>query len=205
MNCLSVPPMSSRAWTQRTDWGPTTELGEAYDLVVVGGGLSGLAAAYFFQEKHGRDKKVLILDNHDDFGGHAKRNEHTIDGDLRITYGGSQSLVEPSHASEVVLNLLRDIGVDLERFETAYDVDFYRRHKLGAVTYFNREIFGEDKVVEHPYCNYPNYLEGLHAGRLSNEEAARQASTSLGDSSITLKPMCSNNGNTSESGIGRSG
>ena len=45
-----------------------------------------------------------------------------------------------------------------------------------AVTYFNKEVFGEDKVVRHPYCNYPNYVEGLLGVRkLSNEEAARQA------------------------------
>ena len=80
----------SRAWTEQTDWGPTTNLSETYDLVVVGGGLSGLAAAYFYQQEHGRDKKVLILDNHDDFGGHAKRNEHTINGDIRLGEGGSE-------------------------------------------------------------------------------------------------------------------
>ena len=62
----------ARAWAQRSDWGHTTVLKESYDLVVVGGGLSGLSAAYFYQQLHGRDKKVLILDNHDDFGGHAK-------------------------------------------------------------------------------------------------------------------------------------
>ena len=77
----------SQALTKKIDWGPTTDLKEEYDLVVVGGGLSGLSAAYFYQQKHGRDKKVLILDNHDDFGGHAKRNEHTIDGFTRISYG----------------------------------------------------------------------------------------------------------------------
>ena len=165
----------SRAWTPHSEWGPTTDLSEEYDLVVVGGGLSGLAAAYFYQQEYGKDKKVLILDNHDDFGGHAKRNEHTIDGNTRITYGGSQTLVDPKDGSKVVLALFKDIGVDLDRFETAYDVDFCRRNNLGAVTYFNREVFGEDKVVEHPYCNYPNYVEGLRGAKLSNEEAARQA------------------------------
>ena len=165
----------SRAWAGRSDWGPTTKLPETYDLVVVGGGLSGLAAAYFYQQKHGRDKKVLILDNHDDFGGHAKRNEHTIDGTTCITYGGSQTLVEPNQAHRIVLNLLEDIGVDLGRFKTAYDTGFFKRNNLGAVTYFNKAVFGEDKVVRHPYCNYPNYVEGLQATKLSNEEAAKQA------------------------------
>ena len=80
------------AWQQASDWGSTTDLEQDFDLVVVGGGLSGLAAAYFYQQKHGKDKKVLILDNHDDFGGHAKRNEHNIGGQTLIGYGGSQSL-----------------------------------------------------------------------------------------------------------------
>ena len=165
----------SQALTKKTDWGPTTDLKEEYDLVVVGGGLSGLSAAYFYQQEHGRDKKVLILDNHDDFGGHAKRNEHTIGRDTRISYGGSQSLVQPNHAHEIVRNLLEDIGIDLDRFKTAYDTDFFKRHNLGAVTYFNKRIFGEDKVVKHPYCNYPNYVEGLQGAKLSSKEAAQQA------------------------------
>ncbi len=179
----------SRAWTQRSEWGPTTDLKEEYDLVVVGGGLSGLAVAYFYQQKHGKDKKVLILDNHDDFGGHAQRNEHTINGNTRITYGGSQTLVDPSDGSAVVLDLFRDIGVDLERFKAAYDFDFYRRNKLGAVTYFNKEIFGEDKVVKHPYCNYPNYVEGLQGTKLSNEEAARQAPLSASGKEQLLRVL----------------
>ena len=165
----------NRAWTRQTDWGSTTDLKEEYDLVVVGGGISGLSAAYFYQQQHGRDKKVLILDNHDDFGGHAKRNEHTINGFTRISYGGSQSLVQPNHAHEIVRKLLEDIGVNLDRFKTAYDTDFFKRHNLGAVTYFNKKVFGEDKVVQHPYCNYPNYVEGLQSAKLSSKEAAQQA------------------------------
>jgi spermidine dehydrogenase len=165
----------SRAFDEKSDWGPTTDLKEEYDLVVVGGGLSGLSAAYFYQKVHGRDKKVLILDNHDDFGGHARRNEHTIDGATLVGYGGSQTLVNPHEGGETVLGLLRDIGIDLDRFKTAYDGGFYKRNNLGAVTYFNKETFGEDKVVKHPYCNYPNFVEGLQGAKLSNEEAAQQA------------------------------
>jgi spermidine dehydrogenase len=165
----------SRAWNGKSDWGPTTKLTETYDLVVVGGGISGLAAAYFYQQKHGTNKKILILDNHDDFGGHAKRNEHTIDGDTRISYGGSQTLVDPRRADKIVLSLLEDIGVDVPRFKTAYDIDFFKRNDLGSVTYFNKDVFGEDKVVQHPYCNYPNYIEGIQGAKISNEEAVRQA------------------------------
>ena len=165
----------ARAWAGRSDWGPSTKLAESYDLVVVGGGISGLAAAFLFQQKHGSDRKILILDNHDDFGGHAKRNEHSIGGSNIISYGGSQTLVEPKHASSVVIDVLTAIGVDLELFETAYDMEFFKQHGLGGVTYFNEEVFGVDKVVNHPFCNYPNYVEGLQAPLLSHEEAAQQA------------------------------
>lgn len=172
----SNPHAHAKAWTGKSDWGPTTQSNDVYDLIVVGGGLSGLSAAYFYQQKHGKDKKVLILDNHDDFGGHAKRNEHTIDGKLRLGYGGSQSIVEPKHSSKAVHNLLQDIGVDVSRFDNAYDKDFYKRNNLGAVTYFNKAEFGQDKIVKHPYCNYPNYIEGLiQRSKLSNEAAAQQA------------------------------
>ena len=166
----------ARAWSKKSDWGPSTKLDESYDLVVVGGGISGLSAAHFYQQKHGTDKRVLILDNHDDFGGHSKRNEHTVGGKTLITYGGSQTIVEPKHGSRVVHALLEDIGVDIERFDTAYDRSFFNRNHLGAVTYFNKEVFGEDKVVRHPFCNYPNYIEGMvMGGKLTNEEAAQQA------------------------------
>ena len=164
----------SRAWDKKSDWGPTTDLKEGYDLIVVGGGISGLSAAFFYQQEHGRDKNVLILDNHDDFGGHAKRNEHTVAGDMRLIYGGSQTLVSPHARSETVLKLLNDIGVNLDRFKTAYDVDFFRKNNLGAVTYFNKEKFGEDKVVKHPFCDYPWFVEGLQRPKLSHEEAVKQ-------------------------------
>ena len=165
----------SRALDKKTDWGAPAVLKETYDLVVVGCGLSGLAAAYFYQKTHGTDKKVLILDNHDDFGGHAKRNEHHINGQTVLGYGGSQSLVNTQHAGRPVLSLLKDIGVDLDRFKTAYDFTFHKRNRLEAVTYFNNRTFGEDKIVRHPYCNYPNFVVGLPQPALSHQEAAQLA------------------------------
>src|SRR5204863_8704267 len=53
-----------RFWTGGTQ---PTATNESYDLVVVGGGISGLAAAYFFRAKT-PSARILILDNHDDFG-----------------------------------------------------------------------------------------------------------------------------------------
>jgi spermidine dehydrogenase len=95
---------------------------ESYDLAVVGGGISGLAAAWFFRRAAGPDARILILDNHDDFGGHAKRNEFTLDRRLMIGYGGSQSIQSPRTLySDVARGLLRDLGVDIGRFDSAFD------------------------------------------------------------------------------------
>src|SRR6185295_12854926 len=87
---------------------------ERYDLVVVGGGISGLAAAHFYRRARPQ-ARILVLDNHDDFGGHAKRNEFTVGGRLLIGYGGSQSIDHPnSWWNETAKGLLRDLGVDLK-------------------------------------------------------------------------------------------
>ena len=179
----------ARAWNKGNDWGPTSDLREEYDLVVVGGGVSGLASAYFYQQEHGRDKKILILDNHDDFGGHAKRNEHDVDGNLLIGEGGSETIEQTRDLSGVVLNLLDDLGLNLDRFKMTYDSSFFKRHGLGAATYFNEKVFGEDKVVKHPYGDYPGFMEGLLKSTLSYEQAVAQAPLSKTGKQQLLRVM----------------
>lgn len=122
---------------------------DTVDLVVVGGGISGLAAAWFWRRRHGEDARILILDNHDDFGGHARRNEFTAPGGrMLIGYGGSESLEAPrANFSPVVNDLMGALGVHLERFETAFDQSLYDNLSLTAGTFFNREDFGDDRLV----------------------------------------------------------
>jgi spermidine dehydrogenase len=121
---------------------------EAYDLVVVGGGISGLAAAFFYRRAAGPSARILILDNHDDFGGHAKRNEFTRDGRFLIGYGGSESIDSPqTQYSDVAKALLRELGVDVTRFETAFDRTFYSSLGLARGLFFAREAFGRDTLV----------------------------------------------------------
>jgi spermidine dehydrogenase len=164
----------ARAWQNDFSAGSIMDTTESYDLVIVGAGLSGLAAAFFYRQAHGPDKKILILDNHDDFGGHAKRNEHNVDGRQLITYGGSQTLVEPHNAGPEIKTLFEGIGIDLKRFDTAFDLSFFGEHGLGATTYFNEPTFGRNTLVRHPFCNYYNYIEGLPGAALSDEQAVAQ-------------------------------
>jgi len=126
------------------------ETGETYDLVVVGGGISGLSAAHFFRRQvGGPDSRVLVLDNHDDFGGHAKRNEFRHDGRLYLCNGGTLNVEAPSQYSPVAAGLLWDLGIDRTRYWNG-TADVRRRYaELGLTRgyFFDREHFGEDRLV----------------------------------------------------------
>ncbi|STA74727.1 spermidine dehydrogenase [Campylobacter lari] len=121
---------------------------QEYDLVVVGAGISGLAAACFYQNKFGKDKKILILDNHDDFGGHARRNEIELEDSTILSYGGSETFQSPKALySKEVVDLLSSLGVDIDELAKRFDVNFYPDLKLSRGVYFSKAEFGVDKVV----------------------------------------------------------
>jgi spermidine dehydrogenase len=124
-------------------------IGESYDLVVVGGGIAGLSAAYFWHKRRPGDT-ILIIDNHDDFGGHAKRNEFRLDGKLILGYGGSESFQSPhSEWRPLALQLIRELGITLDNFEKdwIFHRTLYPDLGLSRAVWFNREDFGQDKLV----------------------------------------------------------
>ncbi len=126
-------------------WRPTGPA-EDYDLVIVGAGISGLAAAHLYLEAQPR-ARILLLDNHDDFGGHAKRNEFAHEKGLRIGYGGTESIDTPSAYDAVSLAVLEDIGVHTERFYDYYDQSLYGKLGLDVAIAFDGLNFSERQVV----------------------------------------------------------
>jgi spermidine dehydrogenase len=131
-----------RTWPE-----PAQQTDSTYDLIIVGGGISGLSAAHFFRKHAGRRARILVLDNHDDFGGHAKRNELTAGYRTVLGHGGSQSLESPSLYSDVAKGVLSDLGIDVQRFYDAFHMKLYASFGLGQGVYFDRDTYGVDRLV----------------------------------------------------------
>jgi spermidine dehydrogenase len=123
-----------------------SEINEEYDLVIVGGGISGLAAAHFYRTALGSEQRILILENHDDFGGHAKRNEFQHAGRTYIGYGGTMAIATPYPYSYTAKALINELGIDVSRNSSIRnrELDQYGLHQA---TFFDQEHFLEDRLV----------------------------------------------------------
>jgi spermidine dehydrogenase len=123
------------------------DTGESYDLVIVGGGLSGLAAAHYFRKAAGDQARVLILENHDDFGGHAKRNEFRAGDRTILGFGGTYSIESPAPYSAVARALIEELGIDVPSYPKYVSKDLYRSLGMKPHIFFDHETFGADKLV----------------------------------------------------------
>lgn len=130
--------------------GAAEDTGEVYDLVVVGGGLSGLAAAHFFRKAEGASASILVLDNHDDFGGHAKRNELRHGTRTLIGYGGTFAIDSPAPYSAVAKGLVAELGIDVSRSARVLDRKLYPSLGLRPALFFDKETFGADRLLPDP-------------------------------------------------------
>jgi len=129
-------------------WPPADAHVEDYDLIIVGAGISGLAAAHFYRAKTSPQTRILILDNHDDFGGHAKRNEFHLSGELHLMNGGTLDIDSPRPYGPIPAALLSTLGIDVERLaKTTQHPKFYEQRGLKAAAFFDQETFGADKLV----------------------------------------------------------
>jgi len=171
------------------DWADPIDDGESYDLVVVGGGISGLAAAYFYRKFAGQKSRILVLDNHDDFGGHAKRNEFQAGKRLLLGYGGTQSIEAPGNYSKVSIGLLKELGIDVQRFHRYYDQKLFSSLHLTEAVFFDKETFGTDRLVPQKGLHYFGLDFTLeNVAQIPIREAAQKDLVRLQNASVDYLP-----------------
>jgi spermidine dehydrogenase len=155
-------------------WGAVSRDAESYDLIIVGGGISGLAAAYFYRQHAGPKARVLILDNHDDFGGHAKRNEFHAAGRALIGYGGTQSIASPNLYSAEAKALFKGLGIEVQRFDKYNDQTFFSSRGLDHGIFFDKETFGADRTVSGiGKPSWPEFLAKTPLSAAAQKDLAR--------------------------------
>ena len=140
---------------------------ERYDVVVIGAGIGGLATAHYLRKARPRIR-ILILDNHDDFGGHARRNEFSVDGRFLVGYGGSESMEGlKTRWTSVARACVASVGVDFDRLEKAFQLHLYPGLGLSSGLFFPREVYGVDRLVTgDPVRSLPSDVPArLHNGR----------------------------------------
>jgi spermidine dehydrogenase len=130
--------------------GPPVETGEQYDLVMVGGGISGLSAAHFFRKVAGPGARVLVLDNHDDFGGHAKRNEFSAGKSTMLGFGGTFSIESPAPYSAIAKGVINELGIDVSSYPRYVSKNLYRSFGLVPKIFFDKETFASDRLAVNP-------------------------------------------------------
>lgn len=126
---------------------PDVDTGEEYDLVIVGAGISGLAAAHFMRRTLGTTQKILLLDNHDDVGGHAKRNEFFHDGRMYVSFGGTMGIATPFPYSYAAKRLVEELGIEVERNTEFLVRELGEKYNLTRGFFFDKEHFREDRLV----------------------------------------------------------
>ena len=115
--------------------------GEEFDLVIIGGGFSGLGAAYQFQAKS-ENKSCLIIDNHPIFGGEAKENEFNVNGYRLFGPQGSNGFAVPQSVNTLSDEVYRTIGMPMEYVFSDNKEDFGIRTPYDS---YDAMYWGENK------------------------------------------------------------
>jgi spermidine dehydrogenase len=158
---------------------------DVYDLVIVGGGISGLAAAYLYRKQKGPGAKILVLDNHDDFGGHAKRNEFRVDGKTLLSFGGSINL-EQAAMGPGAYQLLQEVGVEFKTLQDAGASDYALSNGAAPFgIYLDKDGYGEDQIVAGPwgeaFSGAGDYRAMIDSLNLSADDKAKLISLIAGE------------------------
>ncbi len=163
----------AHAMRDGTRWNNPYDTGEEYDLVVVGGGLSGLAAAWYYRDAK-PDARILILDNHDDFGGHARRNEFWHGDRMLLSHGGTENIEDLRRYSDAGRKLIEALGIEVTRYSEFRDDSIYGAHDMRRGVFLNGDRFGEDRlVVRRGQMSWREFFDSTPLSRTARQDLIR--------------------------------
>jgi spermidine dehydrogenase len=161
-----------------------TSTEEHYDLIVVGAGISGLAAAHYYQKRFGADSKILLLENHDDFGGHAKRNEFHQSGEMVLSLGGTHNL-EWWSFSKTVNAFMQEHGVDCKGMRKQMEFAYGRDAPNSPAMWFDETTYGVNRLVTN--FNLSEKLTPADIDKIPISDAGRDSLKQFYDSAPSLE------------------
>ncbi len=148
------------------------DTGERYDLIVIGAGLAGLCSGYVYRRERS-SAHILLLDNQDDFGGHARRNTFEWNGTTLIAPGGTFALESPEDSPRGAKEIMESLEIDLEVLEGYRDRDFFKRYGLSYAVFFDpRTYSGIQPTWVNQFYDIP-YLEFFRRSGIP-EDAQRE-------------------------------
>lgn len=104
--------------------GEVVDTAELYDLVVIGGGMSGLGAAFYFRKAKKPNQNCLVIENHPIFGGESKRNEFIVNGQRLIGPQGANEFDIPARPGELGYELYKELGIPRQFRYAAWNSKF---------------------------------------------------------------------------------
>ena len=157
---------------------------EHYDLIVVGAGISGLAAAHYYQKRFGHNSKILLLENHDDFGGHAKRNEFHQSGEMVLSLGGTHNL-EWWSFSKTVNAFMQEHGVDCKGMRKQMEFAYGRDAPNSPAMWFDETTYGVNRLVSN--LNLSTKLSPEDIDKIPISDAGRDSLKRFYDNAPSLE------------------
>lgn len=144
---------------------------QAFNLIVVGGGIAGLSAAYYWMTEVDQHARILIVEQGAQLGGAAVQHTFEVDGRRLVSPGGAQELTFPSSFAPAVKSALSKLGVDVDRFHSCFAPGHYLERGAGGHGFaFSTSVWGRSHLVA---CDLPA------AGDFSRAPIAPRASAEI--------------------------
>ena len=150
-----------------------------FDLVVVGGGIAGLSAAYYFIKATGIGRRVLLLENHAMLGGEARQNEFAVDGERLLGPQGSNDFIVPEHGKGSLLDsFFTEFALPREYAWQSWDPKL-RPLRFARDNYSNMDGFQESQVDIGYYFGTAGWRRNIWANALAETPFSASARRDL--------------------------